>query len=297
MTGRTPIPPERLAHLIHRRERPYLTLIILASVGIYLWLGATLIGVAALGNQLAEVAKQAQDATSAAGASVVPATPAFSTLTLLTYVGVFLLVYLIAHGHMVGHLRGNGVRVTAQQFPLINRLVEQHATTLGLNPPPPVYVLQAGGVLNAFATRFFSREFVVLYSDVVALAHDRGEDALGFVVGHELAHIRRGHLKHRWLKLPGHLVPYLGKAYSRACEYTCDRFSAECAPEGAISGLLVLAAGKSLYRDVDARKFAEQANTESGFWVRRAEIASTHPRLPKRVAALFDAGIPAPVRY
>ena len=83
-------------------------------------------------------------------------------------------------------------------------------------------------------------------------------------------------------------------AYSRAREYTCDRFSAECGPVGAISGLLVLAAGRSLYRDVDASVFAQQVETETGFWVRRAEIASTHPRLPKRVAALMRAGMPMP---
>jgi Zn-dependent protease with chaperone function len=213
----------------------------------------------------------------------------------LVYIGFFILFYIFAHGHFVGYLRGNGVRVTARQFPVIHALVERHAVALGLEPAPPVYVLQAGGVLNAFATRFFSREFVVLYSDVVSLAQERGEDALGFVVAHELAHIRRGHLKHRWIKLPGHFVPYLGKAYSRACEYTCDRFSAESGPAGAIDGLLVLAAGTSLYRNVDAEVYAAQVDTEAGFWVWRAEIASTHPRLPKRVAALMDAGIPVPV--
>ena len=291
MSGRPPIPSARLKQLIHPRERFYLGLVIAAGILIYLWLGAVLLGMLAVGSQLAEIAKQAQEATPGA-----PASPSTSFMFVF-YIPLIALFYIMAHGHMVGHLRGNGIRVTEQQFPAIHRLVLRHAAALGLNPPPPVYVVQAGGVLNAFAMRFFSREFVVLYSDVVALATDRGEDALGFVVGHELAHIRRGHLKHRWLKFPAYLVPYLGKAYSRACEYTCDRFSAESQPDGAISGLLVLAAGTSLYRDVDVRMFADQSETESGFWVNRAEIASTHPRLPKRVAALMDAGIPAPVRY
>jgi Zn-dependent protease with chaperone function len=226
-----------------------------------------------------------------------PVVRTISPATWLLYVALFILFYIVAHGHFVGHLRGNGVRVTARQFPVIHRLVERHAEALGLDPAPPVYVLQAGGVLNAFATRFFSREFVVLYSDVVSLAQERGEHALGFVVGHELAHIRRGHLKHRWIKLPGYFIPYLGKAYSRACEYTCDRFSAESGPDGAIDGLLVLAAGKSLYRHVDAEVYAAQVDTDAGFWVWRAEIASTHPRLPKRVAALIDAGVPVPAAY
>ena len=292
MAGRTPIPPERLSQLVHPRERIYLALVILASLLVYLWLGTALLGVMAAGSQLAEIAKQAQEGATP-GAAAAPSATATSFMFLM-YIPLIILFYLVAHGHMVGHLRGNGIRVTARQFPVIHELVERHAATLGLEPAPPVYVLQAGGVLNAFATRFFSRAFVVLYSDVVALAQERGQDALGFVVAHELAHIRRGHLKHRWLKIPAYFVPYLGKAYSRACEYTCDRFSAESGPDGAIDGLLVLAAGKSLYRNVDVQLYAAQVDTESGFWVRRAEIASTHPRLPKRIAALLDAGMPLP---
>jgi Zn-dependent protease with chaperone function len=292
MAGRTPIPPERLSQLVHSRERVYLGLVILASLFTYLWLGVAFLGFVAAGSQLGEIARQAQQATPG-----MPPAPTFSPITYVIYIALIILFYIVAHGHFVGHLRGNGVRVTARQFPLIHQLVERHAAALGLEPAPPVYVLQAGGVLNAFATRFFSREFVVLYSDVVSLAKERGECALGFVVGHELAHIRRGHLKHRWLKLPGHFIPYLGKAYSRACEYTCDRFAAESGPEGAIDGLLVLAAGTSLYRNVDAEVYAAQVDTDAGFWVWRAEIASTHPHLPKRVAALMDAGIPVPVAH
>ncbi len=98
----------------------------------------------------------------------------------------------------------------------------QHSRALGLASAPPVYVMQAGGTLNAFATKFFGRQFVVLFSDVVALAEARGAaGALGVVIAHELAHIRRGHLRFRWLTLSGRMVPYLGHAYSRACEYTC----------------------------------------------------------------------------
>lgn len=277
---RPPIPDERLKALIHPRERFYLVLVILSSLLIYAY---AIRAVLALQLPAATAVDPA-----AAAANVGKGVFGF-------YVVVFVIAYIIIHGHFNGHLRGNGVRVTERQFPLLNRMVEQYATTLGLSPTPPVYVLQAGGVLNAFATKFFSRSFVVLYSDVVALAEAQGEDALGFVVGHELAHIKRGHLSHQWLKIPGMAVPYLGKAYSRAREFTCDRYSAECAPEGAVKGLLVLAAGRSLYRRVDPALYAAQVATEDSFWVRRAEIASTHPHLPHRIEALLAAGIPAPV--
>ena len=84
----------------------------------------------------------------------------------------------------------------------------------------------------------------------------------------------------------------LGAAYSRACEYACDRVGERCAPEGALSGLLVLAAGKELHGSVDIREFSEQADTHGGFWVVLAELFASHPHLSKRVQALLRAGVP-----
>src|SRR2546428_1108444 len=153
-----------------------------------------------------------------------------------------------------------------------------------------VYVEEAGGLRNVFATLFLGSNFVVIHSDVLALAMEQGEAAVGFIVAHELAHHKRGHLKNRWLTFPGRLVPYLGFAYSRACEYTCDRFGARCQPDGAVAGLLALAAGKQLYKAVDPAEFAPQGITENDFWVRRAEFMSTHPRLPKRIAEVMKIG-------
>jgi Zn-dependent protease with chaperone function len=136
----------------------------------------------------------------------------------------------------------------------------------------------------------------VVHSDVLELALAQGEAAVGFIMGHEMAHVWRGHLKHRWLTTPGRLFPYLGAAYSRACEYTCDRVGAFCQPDGAIAGLLVLAAGKRLHAHVDVREYAAQAVSDQGFWIRRAELMSSHPLLTKRVAALLKAGMIAPAR-
>jgi Zn-dependent protease with chaperone function len=209
---------------------------------------------------------------------------------------VFALLALFGHGLALGRVRGNSVRVSERQFPQLHRLAAAHARRLGMERVPDIYLMQSGGLLNAFATRFLGRDFVIIYSDVLELALAQGEAAVGFIVGHELAHVWRGHLKHRWLTAPGRLMPYLGPAYSRACEYTCDRIGAFCQPEGAISGLLALAAGKQLHPHVDVREFAAQAETDTGFWIRRAEIISSHPRLPKRVAALLKAGVAIPAR-
>jgi Zn-dependent protease with chaperone function len=215
---------------------------------------------------------------------------------IIVYGLVFALLALFGHGLALGRVRGNSVRVSERQFPQLHRLAAAHARKLGMGQVPAIYLMQSGGLLNAFATRFLGRDFVIIYSDILELALAQGEAAVGFIVGHELGHIWRGHLKYRWLTAPGRLFPYLGPAYSRACEYTCDRVGAFCQPDGAISGLLALAAGKQLHAHVDVREFAAQAETDKGFWVRRAEIISSHPNLPKRVAALLKAGVSIPAR-
>ncbi|HYF39757.1 MAG TPA: M48 family metallopeptidase [Gemmatimonadales bacterium] len=215
---------------------------------------------------------------------------------ILLYGFLISLIVLFAHGLALGQVRGNAVRVSERQFPQLHRLAAGHARRLGLEQAPTVYVMESGGLLNAFATRFLGRDFVIINSDVLELALARGEAAVGFIVGHELAHVWRGHLKHRWLTVPGHLFPYLGAAYSRACEYTCDRIGAFCQPDGAITGLLTLAAGKQLHAHVDVKEYAAQAQSDQGFWIRRAELMSSHPLLPKRVAALLEAGVAVPAR-
>ena len=214
----------------------------------------------------------------------------------LVYAVLIPLIVWFAHGVALGRVRGNAIQVSEKQFPQLFRLTAAHARRMELKEVPAVYVLQSGGALNAFATRFSGRDFVIINSDVLELALDQGEAAVGFIVGHELAHLWRGHLRHRWLTMPARLVPYLGAAYSRACEYTCDRVGAACQPEGAISGLLALAAGKQLHAHVDVREFAAQAQKDQSFWIRRAELVSSHPLLTKRVAALLKAGVTIPAR-
>jgi len=209
--------------------------------------------------------------------------------TIIFYVVLLVVGYFLVHGLFLGHVRGNGIRVSPRQFPELMTIAEQHSRRLGLAEVPDIFVLQAGGVLNAFATRFLGRNFVILFSDVLALATQKGENAVSFVLGHEFGHVQRKHMTRRALLYPAMLFPFLGSAYSRACEYTCDRFGNALEPTGGVDGLLVLAAGRELYGQVNAAEYGKQRETESGFFVRFSEILSTHPNLTKRVAALDGA--------
>lgn len=215
----------------------------------------------------------------------------YAALTLsavgLVYLVIGALIGLFVNGLFSGRFRGNAVRVSPDQFPDVYQATRRLAGEVGLREIPEVYVLESGGALNAFAMRFFGRSYVVLYSEVVELARQQGQEALAFVIAHELAHHQRGHTGwKRLLILPALWIPFVGSAYSRACEYTCDAYGADTSPDGAVDGLLVLAAGKRLYREVNVDAFVRQSEHERGFWVTLAELLSTHPNLPKRVAAV-----------
>lgn len=255
-TDSTSSRPLNLEPLIHPKETVYFAICVVVSLIIYVVLAGIIL-----------------EGGPAAG-------------TVLVYLVFGILVFFIVHGLTLGHVRGNGVRVSSRQFPELNAMADRHCRRLGLDETPAIFVLQSGGVLNAFATRFLGRNFVVLYSDVLALATQKGEKAVSFVLGHELGHVRRKHMTRRALLYPAMMFPFLGGAYSRACEYTCDRFGNALEPEGGVDGLLVLAAGRDLYNQVNSAEFIKQRETEAGFFVRFAEILSTHPILPKRVAAL-----------
>lgn len=207
-------------------------------------------------------------------------------LVYLVFGGLFM---LFVNGTFAGGLRGNAVRVSEKQLPDVDAISCRLATDMGMMVVPAIYVMQAGGLLNAFAMRFLGRNYVVLLADVVELARNRGEEALAFVIAHELAHHHRQHTGwKRILTLPARWIPFVGSAYSRACEYTCDAYAADLAPRGAVDGLLVLAAGKQLYQEVDPVTFMRQAEEEEGFWVTFSELVSSHPFLTKRVAAVKD---------
>ncbi len=111
------------------------------------------------------------------------------------------------------------------------------------------------------------------------------------MLAHELTHVKRRHPLWSWVLAGGQLVPLLGPAYSRACEYTCDATAAPAASGRRAGRPLVLAAGKRLHRLVDPVAFADQVRTEAGFWVRLTELLSSHPTLPRRVAALQTAPV------
>lgn len=220
----------------------------------------------------------------------------------LFYAAMFAVFMWIGNGLLIAHLRSEAVRVSAEQLPELHATFVEVCERLGLKEKPALYVLQAGGLLNAFATRFSGRNFVVVYSDFLeALGPSSAE--MKFVLGHEVGHIQSRHILKQILLAPGLIFPLIGPAYRRAWETSCDRYGAHAAQDAdaAVRAMLVITGGRENGRRLNPAAFADQHAGERGFFVSLHELTSTYPTLSRRVTdlmALKDGAVPrAPARH
>ena len=204
----------------------------------------------------------------------------------LIYGGMIVLFFLLRNVLLAGYIRANAVLVSDRQFPEIYKILDKQAKSLKMKRVPQMYIMQAGGILNAFAMRYAGKHYVVIFSNIMETAYDYGTPVLSFIIGHELAHVKRNHLLKNVVTLPSILVPFLNQAYSRACEYTCDRIGRQQSPNGAIDGMSILAIGTKLFGKINVEEFAKQLQVTGGFCVWFSEILSSHPHISKRVHRL-----------
>lgn len=191
----------------------------------------------------------------------------------------------------VAMIKGFGVRVNERQYPDIHAEVVRISMAVGMKRPPETYVFHQNGVLNAFALNIFSRKFIVLTTHMLEACGD-DKDLLAFIVGHEIGHHVRKHTSRAGFLAPGRIIPWLGNAYSRACEYTCDAIGAQFGPENlerAGRGISILATAN--YRrgtSLDVESYLEQARDVREFWPAVAYSNSSHPFTAMRLARLHD---------
>ncbi len=202
-------------------------------------------------------------------------------------------------------LFGNSVLVDEQQYAGLNAMVKDVGQQLGMSRVPETFVVNSGGMTNALAIKFLSTSYVLLFSSLVDLLwEEKNHDRVRMIVAHELAHHAAGHVNF-WIDLlmkPAMFVPFLGSAYSRACELTADRVAAACIPanrEAAVTAMITLASGSQVltpHTSVEAFKRQEQ-KIPSGFGFLQ-EILSSHPRMTKRILAIeafYDSRTVQPV--
>lgn len=211
----------------------------------------------------------------------------FSLVGILIILGLMLVSYFF-HALSMASIRRNGVRISEQQFPILYQKAVNLAEDMELEKMPAIYVMESMGMLNAFATRFFGKNMVVVYSEIFDLVEENREEEVMFVLAHEFAHLKRRHVLIHLLLLPAMFVPFLGEAYLRACEYTCDRYAAYYVGNvhTAKETLSMLAIGKKLSGKMNKEAYVQQLSEESGFFAWMSEKLSSHPDLPKRINAL-----------
>lgn len=257
---------ESVSNLVYRHERPLRTLATVMGALIWLLLVVGTFGVA------------------------------------LVYVAIGLLLYLFAQSAFIAHLRGNAVVLSPAQFPDLHAQYLDACQRLGVRDAPTAYLMMSDGVINALATRFLRRRYIVMFSSAVE-ALRKHPDALRFYFGHELGHIVQGHLDWRLLRAPAMLLPLLGAALRRAEEYTCDLHGqAACQrPADAALALAVLAAGGERWPQLNLGQFAAQSAQSGGFWMSFHELTGDYPWLSKRMGRLMQAAggaaPPVPARH
>ena len=217
--------------------------------------------------------------------------------TALIYLLFGFIFYLFAQSGLIAWLRGTGVRLSDEQFPDLYLQYLQCCKKLGMVEPPEVYILQGDGIMNAFATRFLGRNFVIVLTDTLDAMREQ-PDGINFYFGHELGHIKQGHLTGHFWRMPVLWLPLIGAAYSRAQEYTCDMHGRACCdnPESAARALSVLAAGAEKWKNINLVQYARQTMKNRGFLPDLHELLSGYPWLTKRVARMISPTTKMPGR-
>lgn len=206
----------------------------------------------------------------------------------LLYALFFVVMLWFTNGLFVAYLKSESVLINESQLPELFTTYKELCKQLELTKIPELYVIQSGGLLNAFATRHAGRKFVVLYSDIIE-SYNQTSGEIKFLLGHEIGHIKCRHILKRLFLFPGLIFPLLGSAYSRACESSCDRYGAFVAKDvnGALKAIMVLSGGKHIGKDMSPESFAEQYKKHRGFFISWHELISGYPTLSQRMANLI----------
>ena len=212
-------------------------------------------------------------------------------VTALAY-GVFILVagYIFLYIYYA-MCRSNSVRITENNFPEVYHTIEQYAGRLGIRVPK-VYIKQESGVLNAFSTFLFRRQWILIHAEIfeVAYREHHDMDALNFVIAHEMSHIYYGHATLHY-NLPiwfAMRIPVIGAIASRTREFSCDRLAQRLSGVDGMDSMLMLPVDRHLYKMVDKEDYLKELCGMKGFFIWFVNMIADHPIMSKRILALQE---------
>lgn len=204
----------------------------------------------------------------------------------------FAIISWLSSMYFKAQILGDSVKVSNSQYPEIYAKVTEYCNQLNINTVPEVFVYNSNGLLNAYAVKIFMNKFIMLTSTIVDITYkNEYADELNFIIGHELGHHAAGHtsiLKSVFLA-PAKFIPFIGAAYSRACELTADRYGMFLSNNTAasVNSLVNLAHGsKVLSHKTNIDAFIDQENEIPELMGFISKLYSSHPRLTKRVIEL-----------
>lgn len=182
------------------------------------------------------------------------------------------------------------VRITQRNFPEIYAIIDSYAKRLGMKKTPDAYIQQANGVLNAFSSFIFRRQYILINTEIFEAAYreHRDLDSVAFIIAHEISHIYYGHATLHynvpiWFSMN---FPLFGAIASRTREYSCDRLAQLLTDSDGIDAMLMLLVDRHIYKSVDKIDYLENAVQEGGFFAWFVNLIATHPVPTKRIRAL-----------
>jgi len=213
--------------------------------------------------------------------------------TILVTYGIALLAWIFAALFSVvirrrahARLHGSALKVGPQQFPEIYETCLRMSDRLGLKECPDIYIIE-DNAHNAFAMKHGRKKYVILIDDIVFGAERTGNDqALDFIIGHELAHHALGHTG-----MFRRLISSSYRPLSRLDEFSCDAVAHKLvnSTRAAQDALALLLIGPQLYSRVNKEALDEQAREVTSNRASKAsEGGQTHPLLLRRYARLIE---------
>lgn len=180
------------------------------------------------------------------------------------------------------YIRGSAIQVTAEQMPEIHAVVQEFAQRLGMAEAPELYLAE-DSVANGIAVKLGKKNIVILTDDAIwgALASPNPK-ALGFIIGHEMAHIALGHTG-----VVRSMMRAVMRPLSRLDEMSADNVALALVGDSkaAVQGLALLTVGPQLLRHLNLAALHEQAReVASSKLSKKAERNLTHPLLLRRIA-------------
>lgn len=178
-------------------------------------------------------------------------------------------------------VNGQAVRVDSTQLPQLNACVQAFASRLSLKEIPEVYVHEDGAV-NGFALRLAGKDMLLLTDDAVwGALQSKNPRTLGFIVGHELAHVALGHT--------GYLRSIIRAVFPplrRLDELSADNVARALVGDAqvAFDGVKLLLVGPQLSHYVSdaALRLQAEAVVANGLSA-KVEKTMTHPLLMRRL--------------